>query len=79
MSTIIEDMSKTDMKCPACGELLYYNPTTGGEVENPNVPDKERQYENANVVEAIELRCKKCWSQIYISDLQAIEHRLFDV
>ena len=78
MSTKIEDMSKTDMKCPACGEPLYYNPATSGEVENPNVPDEDRQYEKSNVVEAIELRCARCWAHIYIADSQAIEHGLYD-
>ncbi len=76
--TTIEDMSKTDMKCPACDEPLYYNPATGGEIENPNVPDETRTFESKNIVESVELRCSKCWSLIYISVSQAVQHGLFD-
>ena len=80
MSNTIDNMSKTeDMKCPACGEDLYFNPATSGEIENPNVPDKERTFESRNVVEAYELRCKKCWSTVWISESQTISHGLFDV
>lgn len=70
----IEDMVETDLKCPACGEKLYHNPYTSGELVNPTVDTMAEDYPDADITEGFEFRCKKCWADITISEDQMEEH-----
>ena len=75
--TTIEDMEKTDIKCPACEELLYHNVTTSSELINPNIDDMMDNMPDEHITESISLRCKGCWAEVWISEEQAKKHGLF--